>query len=106
MQWDEVVEELQGITIDKQGLVKDLIEFCLDVGSFVYQCNCRNQELICRECGIEGWTDTIIDTIGKVALILTVISCLDVCYSSCGLHRFHLRMRTVLTGTRLYIACC
>ena len=63
VQWDEVVETLKGITIDKQGLVRDLIKFCPDAGLFVYQCTRDAQEVICRECGIEGWTDTLIDTI-------------------------------------------
>ena len=63
MQWEEVVEALEGITIDKQGLARDLIKFCPDAGYFVYQCTRRCQELICTECGIEGWTDTLVDTI-------------------------------------------
>ena len=63
VQWEEVVEELRGITIDKQGLVRDLIKVCPDTGDFVYQHTRHMQELMCKECGIEGWTDTLVDTI-------------------------------------------
>ena len=63
MQWDEVVEELEGITIDKQGLVRDLSEYALNAGMFVYQFSPTTQEVICQECGIEGWRDKLIKTI-------------------------------------------
>ena len=81
MQWEEVVEALEGITIDKQGLLRDLIECCPNAGDFVYQLSRRNQETICKECGIEGWTDTLVDTINSMVRwhLLTVISRLHVC---------------------------
>ena len=63
MQWDKVVEMLEGITIDKQGLVRDLSNYCPNAGSFLDQFISKTQEMICKECGIEGWTDTLIDTI-------------------------------------------
>ena len=63
MQWDEVVEVLEGITIDKQGLVRDLSNLCPDAGRFVHQTTRTAQEVFCKECGIEGWADKLRDTI-------------------------------------------
>ena len=49
VRWDEVVEELEGITIDKQGLVRDLSEYALNAGMFVYQFSPTTEEVVCQE---------------------------------------------------------
>lgn len=65
VQWDEVVEKLVRITIDKQDIVRDLNEALLDAESFLSETHIV-QELICELYGIAGWADTLIDTIKNV----------------------------------------
>ena len=66
MQWDDVVEGLEGLTIDKETLVKELTTLCPSAGWFRDQCTRGIQDMICEKCGIEGWTETVLDAIGSV----------------------------------------
>ena len=68
MQWDEVVNVLvqKGLTSDKENLVKELTAFCPSAGMFLEQFTRVNQDMICRECGMEGWTETVLDALGSV----------------------------------------
>ena len=56
----------KGLTIDKEKLVKELTAFCPSAGCFRDQCTRVNQDVICEKCGMEGWTETLLDAIGSV----------------------------------------
>ena len=68
MQWDEVVKVLvqKGLTFDKENFVKELTAFCPSAGMFRDQFTRVTQDVICEKCGMEGWTETLIDAIGSV----------------------------------------
>ena len=66
MQWDDVVEGLEGLTIDKETLVKELTTLCPSAGGFREHCTRELQDVICEKCGMEGWTETLLDAIGSV----------------------------------------
>ena len=65
MQWDEVVNVLvqKGLTIDKENLVKELTAWCPSAGEFLEHSTPLIQDVICEKCGMEGWTETVLDAI-------------------------------------------
>ena len=65
IQWEDVVDKFhQRLPPDfnKVAVVADLTENVGDVSKFL-DLTPRCQQSICIDCGIEGWTDTLIDEI-------------------------------------------
>ncbi len=58
LQWDEVVAKLEGVTVDHDDLVHNL-EQVIESASDFLMCPKTIQELICKECLIDGWARNI-----------------------------------------------
>ena len=64
MHWEDVLAELTEITVDKDELAQNLSSHS-DAVAF---CNLRerNQALICRDCGVQGWEEKLRTTIEEL----------------------------------------
>jgi hypothetical protein len=56
--WEDIIDELSGLDVNKENLVKELQEFVPDASAFMALTK-ANQEIICEACQITGWSDEI-----------------------------------------------
>ena len=62
--WELVVDSMQGLTVDREVLIKELAEVTPNATTFTTLSK-RNQEIICTACGVTGWQDTFLDVITR-----------------------------------------
>ena len=56
--WEQVIKQLDGLTIDSKELIETLQQYVSDVDDFLKLPE-ATQELICQACGITGWAEKI-----------------------------------------------
>ena len=56
--WEQVIKQLDGLTIDSKELIETLQQYVRDVDDFLKLTE-ANQEIICQACGITGWAEKI-----------------------------------------------
>ena len=67
LDWEVVVDNLPGISIEKNGLVADLEKCTSDATAFL-ELTQYTQDIICEACGITSWAQKIIETLVSVRL--------------------------------------
>ena len=58
LSWEQVIKQLDGLTIDSKELIETLQQYVRDVDDFLKLPE-ATQEMICQACGITGWAEKI-----------------------------------------------